>query len=815
MHFYLLLIMTSVDMIAKSSAVSADFASSSFGEDHSWTRGWRGTASAIDLMRGETDDQTRARVESNLSRLEALHERTLPEHLELMQHGQLAPWAPYRHVQDVYLLDAASSGHRNIPFFEQCCRDLRFQTLHLDDHRRSPMRFGFPNTGIVDLSDSLWEDQWPRNCQRHPSGEARVRLDTLAATFASGTTPSELLQQHAVDHPVDFDEPPPTDPSDPGIWDDGWLEVSPMIDGTRMIRLPAGDPREKAFSSRTHFVRQRWNRATGKFEKLRVIGDDKTKNELVNLKAHGLDLRSHRELTCQWAYGRFRHWKIPLLQTKRDVLADFARERQARIAAGRPPGVRWYDDPISTLPSTIAEPISKEHITLFPGKVDLAAAYFQLPVARSYGGRDNLVRCWDPAARRWALCDSRVQTFGNRWSSFCWTSVSRVYEEVLNVLGIPNSSYIDDFILWARQPLCRYFLSVALRVMWLFGTKVSSKRDGVIEGGANKVVEVLGLDYCVRTMTALGDVMPPRLDVTAPQQKQDALVEAIDHWLADHTSDEQLLQLNVRTDIRGLQRIVGIAGFVCWNSIFAPQVDSLSRIWTCLRPYDHWCERRVIFLPSSDLATLADALTELRGHAESDVEVQSIDDNILRRGRAAVYTDAMLDSRRGIAGLGGILDSPCGQRFAFTIHIRPCRATIGWHIGSWELLAFALACYLWNRWLRDHRLNVSAGLDNTGTVFNWVKGTSHNVIDRKIVRASKRHNRDFGILYYVSWLSTVRNPADDPSRLPRSLIVSQYADDITFVSTPRVIDALRQLFSDLQLGTDPLIDLVPDEEVYV
>ena len=492
------------------------------------------------------------------------------------------------------------------------------------------------------------------------------------------------------------------------------------------------------FFSNIVFVEQRWCEETRKYTKTRVVGADQYRNN-VKVRCHGMDLPGHRH--CHRLCSNLLDPEsIPMnVQSKRDLQADMALEREARDKTSKRfwwTSVRRVRQPQKSTVKRIIPSISK---------IDLKSAYFQL--GYSLVDSDYAVYCvYDADSGRWRLLRSYILSFGNRWSAFSFCCYSALIQQTLARVGIITLVYIDDILLFSPPGLERFIFDMAFKVISYFGCEITDKPDGVVLGLPNELVEVLGLDYKTFILEESDEMGPHAIvTVTIPKQKRETLLREFSQVIQRVTP---ILYRSLTP--RHLARVTGMYVFILWNATFRPEVWRLSRLWT-LSAMDQQTLTETL-RDSNERCLLKDTLEALKDSFATMDLCMELDSRKLRQGTYVALTDACLckpkrprrtrrrqktEKRATTAGVGGLLIAPDGQIEAYSYYYSSVPAwTLTLSIMWWELLAVLIGLVLWAKTLKDKKISWS--VDNSGAGYVLINKVCHCRACIKILRSVSR-----------------------------------------------------------------------------
>ncbi len=732
--------------------------------------------SAVDSLRGKDAASIKSHVSKKLEDFKKQARDTVDLNWSLVNPDTGSLPTHLKRIYNHY--SGPVTAAKNIVLHQKICREFGFNMWNLGDELNSPMRTGWEPHGPIEpvnAHPSLWPRGQLSTHEKDSPPEKHIR-HVRAEIKEKGV--DGVLREWADANPISWEAPPPGEADDPELWSEGFEKVAEMIDGVHMELiddgngplppppndesppLPAVAPPEgyddDGFFSPIQYVRQRWCPVLKAFQKLRIIGNDFQRNELTSPLIFRLQFRSHREIGFIMAYGLDSNHRDPLAADKADINQDLKRERAARDS-GAATTSRWWR--VAPKPRRARDKAPAPSVTLTESKVDLLGAYFQNGVKRPWA---NKQRAWCARTRRWCKLISYCFSFGNRWSCPAFCAVMHPIELLLNSWGIPISFYIDDGIIFAVLGLDDFFVDVVLEVLATFGWAVSTKKGGVIRGRLGEPIDVLGLDH--RTYVKQG---VPFFEILIPTQKREALRTLIDCLVndlieAERASTEKTLEL----PIIDFQRAVGTLGFYTWNSVARPELTAMKGLWDI---FGDW--RRCTFKGTKPISFTVthNESTYMRYCLQTAAErtlgketCDSFSADDLRREKLLGMTDASKDESK--VGLGGVITDGAGMTEVFSIEIKNSFLQ-SMHIGALEMFAVLLFVIIFYDILKKRNCNVTFLVDNIGAVFSLAKWNCRWLTEAILVGMINVVWWTLNIRVWYTWISTQRNPADDPSRL--------------------------------------------------
>ena len=759
---------------------------------------------AVDSLRGRTADEIRASVMDHLQALrkQAFDTQDLNHSLVNLETGSLPI-----HLRRIYNhYSSKTTAPKNIVLHQKVCEQFDYNVWNLGDPLLSPLRNGWEPHGPVDPVNPH-PTLWPRgqNRRQQPGSIPDIHTKSVRNEIAKKGVDA-VLRDWASQNPVLWDQPPIGVSDDPELWADGFSKVEEMVDGVHMTLIDDGsyeipmsesDPdkplpsqkppagwQDDGFYSPIQYVRQRWCPELKTYTKLRIIGNDYQRNELTSPLTFRLQFRTHRELSFIVAYGLDANFRYPVITDKADLMEDIKREKAARDS-GTAPTSRWWN--ITPKPRLKPKPSRLPSVTLSEGEVDLLGAFFQNGVKRPWF---NKQRAWygHTSKPRWVKIASFCFSFGNRWSCPGFCATIHVIELLLNSWGIPISFYIDDGIIFACVGLDDFFVWVVLEVLSLFGWAVSTKTGGVIRGAINKPIDVLGLDH----MTYISNGQP-HFSVTIPQQKRDALAKLVSCLLSDMIeaeakSHDDVISLNVLD----FQRVVGTIGFFTWNSSSRPELVALKSLWDIFADWNRCTfkgAKPISFRVSkAECLYMRNCLSLACDKVLSKKACDSFSRDDLSRERLVAMTDASKSGSK--VGFGGVITDGQGWTEVFNLEIDNHMLS-SMHIGVLEIFAVLIFLIIWGVHLYQRKCNVTFLVDNIGAVFALAKWNCSWLVEAILVGIINAAWSRLQCRVWYTWISTHRNPADDPSRLTGAYLLSVVGPSVTIVPKAVVVAACQ------------------------
>lgn len=750
---------------------------------------------------------------SRYNKLESFHPESVEPNSQLLAHGKASVKGEHVSVQEHVRALYAADG-KNPIYYTLLARFLGYTNNGYGSFSDSYVFSGFPHLGEV-----LWAD-------RHPSlwPKARGLTDAQQALLdqyrSCAVSHEEMLFRAAPYHGWDeekINKPRGALYADPTLDLDGWNIVSPMIDGTRLKQIPmdqpASAPYKSGFFSTIHFIRQRWCLETKKFLKTRVIGNDLTKNEILNPRGHGLQLRSHPALSYIIAYGLNPDWVYPTIQSKQDVSEDLGLElsqvkstsqpsltpdwrarltaihnarqasmRDASKSSKKRSRTHWSALPFRTRQRK--DPTSKA-LALLTSKLDLKNAYFQLPVSSPWL---NLFKVWNPILCVWIALISFIMSFGCRHSGYNWCSYIHLVELACCYMLMPGSIYIDDIIHFAPAAaphFCLLYQTLITRLLVRLGIAITSKKDGCIIGRVGSPTSVLGLDYltaldpdgewyteivlddskckdlCMRLdfldarLQAVSGCPPTATPLTASPLQPSWLPHDV---LPEDSAQQSKSDISLQSLIRN---VAGVVGFCVFNSKYRSGIKELQRLWLASEFDDERLRARFRSDPRF-YVSLRFAVQSLKDYTLSRPVCQRLDRKTLSKERATVYSDASLEGTK--IGLGGLRHLPDGSVDSWGISLsmnelpEPLREKT---ITFYETLAAFVCVRLWKS---DH-VDWIFSIDNSAALFSIVKQNCKDLSTCSLVNLLLDDANKQNLFIWWVYINTKRNPADKLSRI--------------------------------------------------
>ncbi len=506
------------------------------------------------------------------------------------------------------------------------------------------------------------------------------------------------------------------EPQDPELCRKGfahWHEI--LVDGVRFL-IPDDISLELPLTSYCFYS------PTSK-GKIRCICNEKPRNELFNPASAHMTLVSHKDIAAIAAFCLDPDAKPVFFTEKSDIQNQIKSEKQK----GKRP---VWDD---IVPQALKSPKARGFIPSL-GKLDKSNAYYQLPV---FDPHQNAVALHD--GDFWHYYLSCVLTFGSRHSAQHFQTFSEFVCRILAYfLGIAARPYIDDVIRFSHPAFAELHQDYMRKTVKLLGFTISQKYDGDITGVENEDVEILGLIY---------NYSNKKLTVRAEKKRIESITSEINNALAQLTAGLPLAK-------KQIQKILGQVNFVQSHRQFKTEGPLTALLCSAL------ATENPEISPANNQFLIA-TLELLKEKLQSDFSYCfEISHDTLLKERVTLFTDASLSRRK--CGLAGVLHSTKGTHYyaCKSVPQKLPKELRNSNIQDLELLAVLVAVET----LPLEGKHISLFVDNVGAAHSLRRGTNRNSRSAALVAHIHKTLSRKGCSVQYLYISTHRNPADEPSR---------------------------------------------------
>lgn len=658
------------------------------------------------------------RVRDGLSTLQSLRSSCDEEDAHLFKKGAYAPASLLPHIKNLLSreFDSGELPFRKSPaFFRKLASEIGFKFLNFDTHA-SPWRNGFKMDGILE-TNGLFEGA-------RPLSETEERLLEEFKKFGDTGLLDKLVSKV-----------PPL-PEDPEVSQAGFDMWKPKLcDG---IRLRAVDKSvvDREIVSYNFYLPQKWDPVSRSFKKIRNIINSAPRNSLCTPLAEHITLPSHKSLVQIASYCISNHYDGPLISAKNAINESIAREKSLEQTAR----AAWSDFRPSPPPPN-EDPYGFVPVV---DKKDLRDAYFQVPVRRP-----SIVAL--AAGSRWEYFESFCMPFGDRLAVPYFQGNTQFIERVIaHYLGIPTVGYIDDFLSFIPYEVREIVHNAIQAVLTLFGFTISPKADGNVMGSRTEPVEVLGLLY---------KSSEEALEILISEDRVLQFKEEVEKF-SERLNKNEIVE-------RDVQRIHGLVCFICYSR----EIFSEGPLIALLNPL---VSRSPHSWSTSEIDRVLLLLNELTTLAKERMCVK-LSRALFRRPTITIFSDAACTRRR--FGMAFVIRLP-GRNFVWSWRGERSELPEGLQAASildLELLAAVAAVAEAGALAKAEGYAdgaiVDLKVDNVGACHILRKSGGAGPISAAIVSLFVRCVTKEKLWVNTCYISTKRNPADEPSRTGELLAV--------------------------------------------
>ena len=338
----------------------------------------------------------------------------------------------------------------------------------------------------------------------------------------------------------------------------------------------------------------------------------------------------------------------------------------------------------------------------------------------------------------WRFYEASSMTFGNVHSVYNFVRLTtRLAQYILRKFGIVVVPYIDDFIIISPAISAMKEFSIVLEFLKNLGLQISSKSDGCIPPRLNEKIDILGVNYTFSQSSF--KVSIPREKLVSAHEKIDQMVISIKNGRSP--------------TLKEIFSLYGTISFISYFKSYKKELPFLSLLHKTM------AEDTDPSFSKKDLANLLLLLVAFKRLVD-DHDCIEVSADSLSKPTIFLFSDAMRDSSQ--VGLGSIVYFPDETaEFAQFFTSDPILLKL-YNTGHWEALV-PICHLLSNEELRD--CNLIVFVDNSSAVIALAKQQSNDVNLATISSLTWKEIAARRITPWFSYVNTLRNPADEPSRL--------------------------------------------------